>query len=148
MAQFVVTTSVPIAPLAAIPTPVTTATECPSLGQIALALLLQDAGDAIDGASAAILHTSTLARIVDDLNHVTQVARHLEQLGCVNATGVAETERPSQHGGSSQMRLTSSYHDRFVEWIVTETVVFANEDAQQHGIARNLHGISPQACLI
>ena len=38
------------------------------LGQIALALLLQDTADAVGGAAGAILHTDTLARIVEDLN--------------------------------------------------------------------------------
>jgi hypothetical protein len=40
----------------------------PLLGQIALALLLQDAADVLGGAAGTVLHAGTLARIVEDLN--------------------------------------------------------------------------------
>jgi hypothetical protein len=49
------------------------------LGQIALALLLQDTADALGGAAGAILHSDTLARIVEDLNRERDASQWLAE---------------------------------------------------------------------
>ncbi len=73
MAQFVVTPSVSVAPMVAIPTPVTTATECPSLGQIALAA----AGELKpEDKQKVIAHVSQCKTCANNRNLLTEKLAH------------------------------------------------------------------------
>lgn len=49
------------------------------LGQIALALLVQDTADALGGAAGAILHSDTLRRIIEDLNRERDASQWLAE---------------------------------------------------------------------
>lgn len=49
------------------------------LGQIALALLVQDTADALGGATGAILHSDTLRRIIEDLNRERDASQWLAE---------------------------------------------------------------------
>ena len=46
----------------------------------------------------------------------------------------------AQHGGAGQMQLARLQHDRLVQRQLLELVVLAEEDAQQHRVAWDLHG--------
>src|SRR5215813_4356639 len=52
---------------------------------------------------------------------------------------MAEAHRPAQHRGASELHLARLEQDRLVEREASGLGVFADEDAKQNGIARNLH---------
>src|SRR5947209_3447076 len=61
---------------------------------------------------------------------------------------MAEPHRPAQDGCAGKLKLARLEDDRFVEWASLIFVVFADEDAQQHGISRDLHVRLPSAYLL
>src|SRR5258708_36954753 len=72
---------------------------------------------------------------VDDFDHEGQVHRQPENFCGVNAAGGAEAHRPAQDRGPGEARLAGLEHDRFVERAMFKAIAFADEDAQQQGVA-------------
>src|ERR671930_11055 len=52
---------------------------------------------------------------------------------------MAEAHRPAQHRGAGELHLAGLEQDRLVERQPPGLGVFADEDAKQNGVARNLH---------
>ena len=55
-------------------------------------------------------------------------------------TRVPESHMPSQHRRAAELPFPCLQHNRLVEREIAELVVLAEEDAEQDGITRNLHG--------
>lgn len=61
---------------------------------------------------------------------------------------MAEADRAAQHGGAAELHFAGLEHDRFVERLVLVAVILAAEDAQEDGLARDLHGHRGQIHLM
>jgi hypothetical protein len=72
---------------------------------------------------------------VDDLDDERQVLRQADDLGRVQHARMSEAHGTAQDGGPGDMHLPGFEHDRLVERLVIGLVGFADEDAQQHGVA-------------
>src|SRR6185369_3196474 len=76
---------------------------------------------------------------VHDFDDHRQVHRKTKNLGRVEAAGFAKAHRTAQHRCAGQVHLARLEHDGFVERLVLPTVAFADKDAQQNCVVRNLH---------
>src|SRR5947209_2268970 len=56
---------------------------------------------------------------------------------------MAEPHRSAKDRCAGKLKLACFQNDRFVERTSAHLVVFADEDAQEHGVARDLHGHAP-----
>src|SRR5436309_1906073 len=65
---------------------------------------------------------------VDDFNDHRQVHRKPENLRSMHPAGFAETNRPTQSCGASQMHLARFENDRFVKRSMLIAIAFADED--------------------
>jgi hypothetical protein len=74
-----------------------------------------------------------------------QVLRQPQDLGRVQVAGMTVAHGPAQHRGAGKMHLSRLEHERLVKRAMLELVVFADEDAQQHGVLGNLHGFRSNA---
>src|SRR6185437_4833515 len=81
---------------------------------------------------------------VDDLDHHRQILAEPEHLGGMQPARMAEAHRPAQNRGAGQVLLARLQHDRLVERQMLMMVILADEDAQQHGVAGNLHSYPPE----
>ena len=57
----------------------------------------------------------------------------------MQAAGFAKAHRPTQHGGSGQLRLARSKNDGFVKRLVLPAVTFAKKNAEEDGVGGDLH---------
>ena len=57
--------------------------------------------------------------------------------------GMSESHRPAQHRRPGEMDIARFAHDRFVKRSALAPVVFADEDAQEHCVAREGHDLRP-----
>ena len=61
---------------------------------------------------------------------------------------MAEADMSSQHRRAAEMHLPGFQHDSLIQRQMVELVVFAEEDAKQDGVMRNLHGQTHLMALI
>ena len=70
----------------------------------------------------------------------SQILRKAQNLGGMNVAGMPEADVTSQHRGAAKVHFSGLQDYCLVERQMAEFVVFAEEDAEQDGVARNLHG--------
>src|SRR5579871_2374888 len=76
---------------------------------------------------------------VDDLDHDRQVLGEAQDLGRVDVARMPEPDVPTQHRGAAELHFPGLEHDRLIERQALEFVVLAEEDAEQDGVARDVH---------
>src|SRR5882724_772481 len=76
---------------------------------------------------------------LDDLDDDRQVFRQSQDLRRVQPARVAIAHWAAQDCRSRQVHLARLQHDGFVERLVLVAIIFAEEDAQQYGLVRQLH---------
>ena len=66
-----------------------------------------------------------------------------KNFGGMDATGCPESHRTAQDRGTGEMKFPCLKNDRFVKRLVSPTVAFADVNAQQNGVFRQLHDDLP-----
>jgi hypothetical protein len=80
---------------------------------------------------------------VDDFNHDRQILREAQDLRCMNAARMAESDMTAQDGCATEVHLPRLQDNRLVKRKALKSVVFSEKDAEQDGLPRNLHDPSP-----
>ena len=62
----------------------------------------------------------------------------------MESAGLAKAHRAAQDGGAGQMLFPGFEDDGLVERSVFPAIAFADEDAQQGGFVRELHGVKAE----
>ena len=77
---------------------------------------------------------------VDDFDDDRQILRQAKNLRGVDAGGVTETDLAAQHRRAGKVHLPRFQDDSFIQRQRPVLVIFAEKDAEQDGVMRNLHG--------
>ncbi len=85
--------------------------------------------------------------LVDDLDDDRQILGEPKDLRRVQPARMAETHGPAQHRRAGEVRRTRLEDDRLIKRAALIFIVLADEDAKQHGVARNLHDQAPLSWL-
>src|SRR6516165_1217024 len=80
---------------------------------------------------------------VDDLDHDRQVLRQAQDFGGVDVARMAEAHRTAQDRGASELHLAGFDQNRLIERQAPRLGVFPDEDSEQDGVTRKLHGLHP-----
>lgn len=76
---------------------------------------------------------------VHDLDDERQIGGEAQNLGGVQAAGLAKTHRAAQDSGTGEIGFAGLKDNCFVEWLVFAAVGFAEIDAELNGVLGELH---------